>query len=125
MINFPQVGTQEPIWSHDERTWQVCTPENVGNWSAVGYFFARHASDAGCSVGMINNAWGGSACEAWINREVLAADPQYKPLIDRWVGWKKSYADLKASAEAKSDELKKLQGPMGGNRDQATSITAC
>src|SRR5579871_4185407 len=26
MINFPQVGAQEPIWTHD-RKWMVCSPE--------------------------------------------------------------------------------------------------
>ena len=41
MINFPQVGTQEPIWSHEDRKWMVASPETVGNFSAVGYFFAK------------------------------------------------------------------------------------
>ena len=40
MINFPQVGVQEPVWSHDDRKWMVCNPQNVGGFSAVGYFFA-------------------------------------------------------------------------------------
>ncbi|MFM7863546.1 MAG: sialate O-acetylesterase, partial [Planctomycetaceae bacterium] len=29
MINFPQVGTQDPILSHDDRRWMVCNPENL------------------------------------------------------------------------------------------------
>jgi hypothetical protein len=41
MINFPNVGVQEPIWTHDQSKWMVCTPETVGNFSAVGYFFGR------------------------------------------------------------------------------------
>ena len=41
MINFPQVGAQEPRWSHDDRKWMVCSAETVGSFSAVGYFFAR------------------------------------------------------------------------------------
>ncbi len=119
MINFPQVGTQDPIWSHD-RKWEVCAPGKIGNWSAVGYFFARQLQQTlDVPVGMINNAWGGSACEAWINREVLAADEKYKPLMDRWAGMEKAYADLKAKGNDLTEDEKKqlngLQGPMGGN----------
>src|SRR6516164_1202902 len=41
MINFPNVGTQEPIWTHDKNKWMVCSPDTVSDFSAVGYFFAR------------------------------------------------------------------------------------
>ncbi|MFM8398409.1 MAG: sialate O-acetylesterase, partial [Pirellula sp.] len=75
MINFPQTGSQEPIWSHDDRKWMVCNPENNPKFSAVGYFFARQIHQTtGVPIGMINNAWGGSACEAWVNLDVLKAD---------------------------------------------------
>ena len=39
MINFPQVGTQEPVWSHPDRKCMVCTPETDANFSTVGYRF--------------------------------------------------------------------------------------
>ena len=29
MINFPQIGTQDPIWSHDDRKWMVSGPNTV------------------------------------------------------------------------------------------------
>ncbi len=116
MINFPQVGVQEPIWTH-ERQWQVCTPETVGGFSAVGYFFGRQLHQTlDVPVGMINNAWGGSACEAWIKRETLAADEKYKPLIDRWVGMEKSFADLSAKTAPTDDEKKALAGLNGQMR---------
>lgn len=115
MINFPQTGSQEPIWTHD-RQWQLCTPETVGKFSAVGYFFGRQLHQTlEVPVGMVNNAWGGSACEAWINRETLAADPQFKPLLDRWAGMEKTYADLVANKEAKEDQKRPLEGQMRGN----------
>ena len=118
MINFPQVGTQEPVLTHD-RQWMECTPDTVGNFSAVGYFFGRQLHDTlDVPVGMINNAWGGSACEAWINRDVLNADEQYKPLMDRWTGMEKQFADLSAKTDQTEDEKKALnglRGQMGGN----------
>jgi sialate O-acetylesterase len=118
MINFPQVGTQEPIWTHD-RKWMVCTPETVGNFSAVGYFFGRQLHRTlDVPVGLINNAWGGSACEAWIRRDLLAADEKYKPLIDRWAQMESQAAELSAKTDLNDDQKKQLnglRGNMGGN----------
>lgn len=115
MINFPQVGVQEPIWSHDDRKWMVCNPQNVGGFSAVGYFFARQLHQTlGVPVGMINNAWGGSACEAWINRDTLAAEPQFKPLLERWQANEERFANLEQKAERTEEENKQL----GGLRNQ-------
>ena len=99
MINFPHVGSQEPLLTHDCQ-WMECTPDNVGSFSAVGYFFARQLHQTiDVPIGMVNNAWGGSACEAWINRDLLNADEQYKPMMDRWVGMEKQFADLSAKAD--------------------------
>jgi sialate O-acetylesterase len=118
MINFPQVGSQDPILTHD-RQWMECTPETVSSFSAVGYFFGRQLHDTiDVPIGMINNAWGGSACEAWINRDLLNADPQYAPMMDGWIAKEKQFSDLSAKPELSEDEKKTLQnlkGQMGGN----------
>ncbi len=119
MINFPQVGTQEPVLTHDDRKWMECTPETVSNFSAVGYFFGRQLHDTiDVPIGMINNAWGGSACEAWINRDVLNADPQYATMMERWTGMEKNFAELWAKTDLNDEDKKTLQnlkGQMGGN----------
>src|SRR5262249_10969817 len=66
LISVPQVGTQEPKSDFNGK-WQECTPESVGNFSAVGYLFGRQLYQTlGVPIGLINDAWGGSACEAWI-----------------------------------------------------------
>jgi sialate O-acetylesterase len=44
---------------------------------------------------LINDAWGGSACEAWIPREKLAADARYKPMLERWKEIEKTVANYK------------------------------
>ena len=122
MINFPQVGTQEPVLTHD-RPWMECTPETVSAFSAVGYFFARQLNETiDVPIGMINNAWGGSACEAWINRDVLNADPQYAPMMDGWIAKEKQFADLSAKSDLNDEEKKTLQnlkGQMSGNQRPA------
>lgn len=109
MINFPQIGTQEPIWSHDDRKWMVCSPATVNSFSAVGYFFAKQLYETiHVPIGMINNAWGGSACEAWIKRDLLAADPVYKPLLERWDGILATHDTLAAKPTPTEDEKKQL-----------------
>lgn len=109
MINFPQVGLQEPKWSHDDRKWMVCSPETVLQFSAVGYFFGRQLHETlNVPIGLINNAWGGSACEAWINRKVLAADERFKGMMDRYQANEATFAALSAKTDLSEDEKKQL-----------------
>lgn len=52
--------------------WEVCSPETVGDFSAVGYFFARELHQArGVAVGIIDATWGGTCIEAWISPAAL------------------------------------------------------
>ncbi len=119
MINFLQVGTQEAVWTHDDRNWMVCSPSTVSSFSAVGYFFARQIHQStNVPIGMINNAWGGSACEAWVNRDVLKAKPRYEGLLARWIGMEDKFAALGAKQdrnEGENKEFSNLQGQMRGN----------
>lgn len=65
--------------------WQVCTPDNAPNFTAVGYFFARKLNaDLGVPVGIISSNWGGTIAEAWTSKETLESDPQwYGPILER------------------------------------------
>ena len=111
MINFPRVGTQHPVWTHNGSSWMVCTPETVGQFSAVGYFFGRQLHQTiDVPIGLINNAWGGSACEAWVNRSLLKADPAYQPMLERWGAMQTSYDVLKAKPSLEDGEKKQLAG---------------
>jgi len=84
LVSVPQVGTQEPQWNFNG-TWQVCSPDSVGEFSAVGYFFGRQLHQTlGVPVGLIDNAWGGSAAEAWVKRDKVAGHGVLKALHDRW-----------------------------------------
>src|SRR5436305_430318 len=84
LISVPQVGTQEPQDDFKGK-WEVCTPETAATFSAVGYFFGRQLHQTlDVPVGLIDDAWGGSACEAWVRRDLLEKDEELKPLIERW-----------------------------------------
>jgi len=93
MITVPRLGTQEPQDDFDGN-WQKSSPETVGQFSAVGYFFGRVLHQVlDVPIGLIHDSWGGSACEAWVPRPLLETDPRYQPLIDRWVEIEKAGTD--------------------------------
>ena len=84
LITVPAVGTQEPQDDFNGQ-WELCTPDSVKPFSAVGYYFGRQLHQTlDVPIGLIDNAWGGSAAEAWVSRGVLEADPDYKPYMDEW-----------------------------------------
>jgi sialate O-acetylesterase len=97
LITVPNRGTQEPQKDFHGR-WVLCSPRTVGGFSAVGFFFGRQLHQTlGVPIGLINDSWGGSACEAWIPRATLAAEPEYKPLMERWERMEKAYEQDKHS----------------------------
>jgi sialate O-acetylesterase len=106
LISVPQVGTQEPK-DDFEGKWEVCSPETVGSFSAVGYFFGRQLHQTlDVPIGLIDDAWGGSACEAWVRRDILAADEKYEPLMKRWEQIEKNVPHLQETYEKKLADWK-------------------
>ncbi len=57
--------------------WQICTPETMKYFSAVGYFFAQKLQEdlKGVPIGLICSAWGGSPAELWTPEEVFGSNP--------------------------------------------------
>jgi sialate O-acetylesterase len=101
LISVPQVGTQEPQHTF-KGAWQVCSPETVGDFSAVGYFFGRQLHQTlGVPVGLIDNAWGGSAAEAWVRRDKLEAHPTLATIHEKWVKEEAKFDEAKAEFEKK------------------------
>jgi sialate O-acetylesterase len=65
--------------------WQVATPQTAGEFTAVGYFFAREiAQRLGVPVGLVNSTWGGTPIEAWMSAAALASDPAFAVIGERW-----------------------------------------
>ena len=120
LISVPQVGTQEPQQDF-KGAWAECSPQTVGGFSAVGFYYGRILHQMlDVPVGLINNAWGGSAAEAWVHRDVLEKDARFKDLIAGWVQREKDLSSEKAKVnyekaladwKAKSDAAKKAKQP--------------
>src|SRR5204862_4941460 len=80
--------------------WKMCSPESTKDFSAVGYFFGRELQDQlGVPIGLVDDSWGGSACEAWIRRDRLERDPLYTDLIEAWDNRVKDWADAELTAD--------------------------
>lgn len=62
--------------------WLPYAPENAGDCSAVGVYFARQLRRAGVPVGILSCSWGGTSASAWAPRARLAANPAVKSYVE-------------------------------------------
>jgi sialate O-acetylesterase len=57
-----------PVQTPLPATWEVCTPETVPNFSAVGYYFARELNTLRkIPIGILHSSVGATAAEVWIS----------------------------------------------------------
>lgn len=66
-ITIDRATSPEPL-DDFEGEWQTCEPENVANFSATAYYFARMIQQAlDVPVGLIHSSWGGTRIEPWMS----------------------------------------------------------
>jgi sialate O-acetylesterase len=59
--------------------WKVASEETVGDFTAVGFFFAREVyQKLNISIGLLHSSWGGSQIEGWISKEGMASNDEFK-----------------------------------------------
>jgi sialate O-acetylesterase len=62
--------------------WQVCSPETITHFSAVGYYFGRELHrKLNVPIGLISAAIGATAIELWIPIKALEDDPALNYLV--------------------------------------------
>lgn len=68
-----------------EGEWIVCSPQSVGKFSAVGFYFARelHAARS-VPVGVINASWGATPIEAWTSPSAMEGRPEFAAIYSSW-----------------------------------------
>lgn len=67
-----------------EGHWVECSPETVGETSAVAYFFGRELQrQLKRPIGLIEAAYGGASCEAWISQASLASEEDFSKILER------------------------------------------
>jgi sialate O-acetylesterase len=82
-------------------SWEICTPKTAGDFSAVGYFFGRELyNKLNIPIGLIDAAIPATACQAFVNIDVLNADTALtKAFVDPYL---KGIADIQAKNDKKT-----------------------
>ncbi len=68
LIRHVKIGHRpSPIPLDDvQAQWKVCSPETVAEFTACGYFMAKHLhQELGVPIGLVNASWGGTRVEPW------------------------------------------------------------
>ncbi len=66
----------------EKSTWNIADSQNVGEMSAVAFYFAERLSEKlDCIVGIIDCYWGGTSVSCWFSREMLEKLESGKKLI--------------------------------------------
>src|SRR3569833_2886157 len=75
-FHVPNRISLEPEKELEGGEWQPADESTLGNFTAVGYFFAKKlAQQLGITIGLINSTWGGTMAECWISKESQLTDP--------------------------------------------------
>lgn len=90
--------------------WQVSNKENVGNFTAVGYYFAKKLyAELKIPIGIINTSWGGTNVETWTSREAFEKSNDFKAMIAD-VPQVNIDAVFEVYKKSVLDNIKKVQG---------------
>ncbi|MCS3869600.1 sialate O-acetylesterase [Chryseobacterium ginsenosidimutans] len=66
-------------------SWEETNPQNIQNFSAVAYFFAKEMYQYNkIPVGIINSSLGGSPVQAWMDENSLKKYPEYLAEAEKW-----------------------------------------
>lgn len=106
LFTVPKAVAQFPQTDISSGEWVECTPETVGNFSAVGYFFGRDVfRELNVPIGLIHTSWGGTVAETWSSSETISKDPDLKNRLTEL-----QQMDLNKYKEEKLAQIKKLLG---------------
>lgn len=84
LFYVPRKPSPVPVDDVDAR-WMVCSPETIGEFSAVLYYFGRQMyQDVGAPMGLIHSSWGGSPLVSWLSSGARAASPRLAPFEAYW-----------------------------------------
>lgn len=99
-IKIPRKVSDTPL-AQAGGSWQTASPATTGDFTAVGYYFARdiHAL-VGVPVGIVNATWGGTRAESWTDPDTLATDPALAYVGEAWAQTLADYPALKAKHDA-------------------------
>lgn len=112
MITIDRVSKETPQTEFSGRkpVWIPCSPDTVGKFSAVAFFFGRELHrELKVPVGLIHSSWGGAVAEAWTGIETLRSHPELRPIVDNLDSLIITYPQAKALFEEKAEAWQKAR----------------
>lgn len=83
-IKIKHRPSEKPASDVPSDGWQVCSPQTVGGFTAVGYFFGREIMNKlDVPIGLIGSNWGGTRIEPWTAPEGFKQVPALKSIADK------------------------------------------
>lgn len=75
--------SNEPLKKLNSEGWLVCSPQTIGDFSAVAYFFGReiHQKEK-VPIGLIDATWGGTPAESWTSEKSLMKMEEFRKMIE-------------------------------------------
>ena len=81
LFHVTKAMSQTPL-SDCVGTWQVCSPDSVKSFSAVGYFFGKEINEkTKVPIGLVDSTWGGTEAELWTSEPGLLKLPDFAAKI--------------------------------------------
>jgi sialate O-acetylesterase len=100
-VAIQQTVAEAPADTVRTGPWQTATPQTVGGFTAVGYFFARDLFEKlGVPIGLVHSSWGGTPVESWMSPAALAGNPAFAVVDQRWRQTVAEYPAKKAAFDA-------------------------
>lgn len=105
-----QVNFDAPALDHDSARWVGCDSENIGEFSALAYFFGmRIRTLLNVPVGLLNVSLGGSPIESWMDPQSLEQYPQLLDIYHDYARAGVAQQRSEKSLAAVEDWLQELQ----------------
>jgi len=106
LFTVPRKMSDRPLSDTDKSSWLACSSENIAQFSAVAYYFARRLQkDINVPIGLVHASWGGTGVETWTSNEGLINQEGFANVLESL----KNY-NPKAIAEKKKAKLLAITG---------------
>ena len=81
--------------------WKKAIPENMANFSAIGFYFAKlNRAEIKVPIGIIDVTWGGTPAEAWTPLQTLTMLPFYADKANEYLDPAKDWKEEMATNDA-------------------------
>ncbi|SNR54340.1 sialate O-acetylesterase [Lutibacter agarilyticus] len=111
LFSVPHNVSNIPLTEIPNRSWQICSPQTIRDFTAVGYFFGRNLHlEIGVPIGLINSSYGGTCVETWTSKESIAKLPNYEGFDKKIEAF-----DIEEERNKKRNKLRSVLGELPKN----------